>query len=684
MKDSCKGFLKSIFCFAILSLASLGIISIFIFSIQAEGKNISFAGNSQKKKPGQMKIFTYLKEKPTLDVSVKNPAYPKGEGPAVLFDEGHHNYHKSTGTYKPFVDIITNDGYEVKVNQEKFTVDVLKGFKILVIVSALDERDVGIKNWGPPRYPAFTSSEIEVIHSWIKSGGSIFLITGPPPFGPAAFDLAQKLGITLSQGTVYDPNPRIEFSRENGQLLDHPLTQGRDEGEEVYKVTAFGGEAIEAPEGSGFLKVSKTALSRDPITKEEKPVPGQFRGAAFNCGEGRVVVLGGATMVTARIFEVKPTGVVLGYRLRGINPKKNDNKQLLLNLMHYLSHLINVDKDASRISIDDSGKVEKIKIPDSKFKAASEKSQKKRGILWNERRKKIRSGMRKTPPIGIKQTVDSSFDSIVRRPEFEKGQGPSVLFDEAHMNRHTTTGTYKPFVDVIANDGYVVQANKSKFSKDILKKHNILVISNAKAPITTEESDAIHTWVKEGGSLFLIADHNPYGWPVFNLAKKFGVVTSKGTTYEPEGNNIIYTRENGKLLSHPIIEGRDKNEKVNKVQTFTGQSLQPPKGSGFLKLSEKAYDIVHPATKEKKSAANHFQGAGFAYGKGRVVVLGEAAIVTAQQITLKKPETDEILNIFYVGMNLPNNDNKKLLLNIMHYLSSLMEPGVIVNPADSE
>ena len=79
------------------------------------------------------------------------------------------------------------------------------------------------------------------------------------------------------------------------------------------------------------------------------------------------------------------------------------------------------------------------------------------------------------------------------------------------MNRHTAAGSYKPFVDVIANDGYVVQANKSKFSKDILKKHNILVISNAKAPITAEESDAIHTWVKEGGSLFLIADHNPYG-----------------------------------------------------------------------------------------------------------------------------------------------------------------------------
>src|SRR5437870_12325583 len=73
---------------------------------------------------------------PNFDARVAHPAYTKN-GPKVLFDEAHNNFHTATGRYKPFADLITNDGYQIKPNKEKFSPATLKGFDILVISNAL-------------------------------------------------------------------------------------------------------------------------------------------------------------------------------------------------------------------------------------------------------------------------------------------------------------------------------------------------------------------------------------------------------------------------------------------------------------------------------------------------------------------------------------------------------------------
>lgn len=300
------------------------------------------------------------------------------------------------------------------------------------------------------------------------------------------------------------------------------------------------------------------------------------------------------------------------------------------------------------------------------------------------------------------QSERPSPDIGVKNPAFEKGRGPVVLFDEGHNNFHKSRGTYKQFVDVIVSDGYVVHINKKKFTEEILKGHDVLVISNAmdkrnienREPphypaFTIEEIGAVHEWVKRGGGLFLIADHEPWGAAAFDLARKFGVLLSKGTAVEPGDKDSFYTiftfsREKGNLLDHPVTIGRNKDEKVNKVQTWTGESMKAPEGSGFLQLSEKAFDL-DPVTKKKRAAPGPFQGAAFAYGSGIVVVLGEAAMFKVEYFGRDLPE--EKLNKLRRIMTLPKprgmipnqNDNKKLLLNIMHYLSGLLEPGIVVS-----
>ncbi|HYN25556.1 MAG TPA: hypothetical protein VES69_10995, partial [Pyrinomonadaceae bacterium] len=63
------------------------------------------------------------------------------------------------------------------------------------------------------------------------------------------------------------------------------------------------------------------------------------------------------------------------------------------------------------------------------------------------------------------------------------------------------------------------------------------------------------------------------------------------------------------------------------------------------------------------SAAGRAQGIAFKFGKGRVVVLGEAAMLSAQLAGAEKRP---------MGMNVPGSDNRQLALNIMHWLSGLL------------
>jgi len=304
----------------------------------------------QEESQPQLKAGRSFSDKPPhYDVSVADPAYEKGKGPVVLFDQGHQNLHSITGiqSYRAFADIIQNDGYVVKVNESKFIDENIKGHDILVIVNALEERNVDRKTWEkPPYYPAFTPEEVKTVHEWVKKGGNLFLIADHQPFGQAAYEMAEAFGIILSTGEAVDPNDKDLYTRENGKLLDHPVTRGRKESEKVNKVITVVGESFQAPEGSGFLKFSESAYDVDPATKKQRPIPGHFQGAAFAYGQGRVVVLGEAAMLAVNYLAVKTNNGVFfpptpPERVGGpMNPKQADNRKLLLNIMHYLSGLL--------------------------------------------------------------------------------------------------------------------------------------------------------------------------------------------------------------------------------------------------------------------------------------------------------------------------------------------------------
>src|SRR5215207_10456908 len=171
--------------------------------------------------------FAQQQADPEFDTSVVRAAYK--DGPRVMFDEAHHNFHTTDGRYKPFVDLLMNDGYNVIRNRQPFIKTRLSGFKILVIANALgaeEDDDEGAAN------SAFTDEEINAVADWVKSGGALLLIADHAPFGGAASSLATRFGVDMSKGYTFDPENSIAgsptqliFSRENKLLASHSIAE---------------------------------------------------------------------------------------------------------------------------------------------------------------------------------------------------------------------------------------------------------------------------------------------------------------------------------------------------------------------------------------------------------------------------------------------------------------------------
>jgi len=298
----------------------------------------------------------------------------------------------------------------------------------------------------------------------------------------------------------------------------------------------------------------------------------------------------------------------------------------------------------------------------------------------------------------VKVLADAHFDASLEQPYYLKSH-PVVVFDEAHSNYHTATGRYEPLAKLLRNDGYTVVPGKGVFVRTSLRGVSVLLIANARgqgateavsrAAFTEEECKEVSAWVKAGGSLLLIADHTPFGSAAANLAKRFGVEMGNSYVFDLANSTVddptilVFSHENGLLGDHIIISGDFPSEAITKVVAFTGQSLSIPAGATVLmKLGATAYeaptsqdlDAAEKAAGEvpanaqdilthAKPAAGRAQGLALSHGKGRVVIVGEAAMFSAQ-ILSEEGQDDEKF-----GMNTPGNDDKRFALNVLHWLS---------------
>jgi len=291
--------------------------------------------------------------------------------------------------------------------------------------------------------------------------------------------------------------------------------------------------------------------------------------------------------------------------------------------------------------------------------------------------------------------ADLSYDTRVEAPVLGERR-PRVTFDQGHHNIHSARGRYRPFVSLIRNDGCRVTSSSGPFSSRDLAATDILVVVNAQGPegdraapaFTPAECDAVRDWVHAGGALLLVADHHPCGEAAAPLASRFGIEMSGGwTDDEPNARpnsgdpgQILFTRASGRLAEHPITMGGKGSAPVGTVETFTGQSLKgapAPASTPLLVLADSAMDRVPSGSKTvtegstvtttfetiDTSAAGRCQGLAVRFGSGRVVVLGEAAMLTAQLSSGGTP----------FGMNAPDNDNRRFALNVVRWLAAELD-----------
>lgn len=276
---------------------------------------------------------------------------------------------------------------------------------------------------------------------------------------------------------------------------------------------------------------------------------------------------------------------------------------------------------------------------------------------------------------------DSDYDVTVAQPQLTE-ERPAVLFDQAHKNHHRLDGSYGPFARLITNDGCTVSGVTTPFDSLLLSAADILITATAMGekdpgdipPYTEPEIASVEQWVRNGGALLIITEHYPFGLAMEPLLKRFGVTVHNGYTEDSTQVNasvadaLLFERSRGHLSAdHPIMAG------VNKINTFTGTSVRGDSSwTPLLIFSNSAQNFNVDVKVERDGGdtkvsvmyADHYPAAGYMqgicalYGKGRIVVLAESALLTAQ--------IDRNGNRF--GMNVPDCDNKQFALNIIRWL----------------
>lgn len=275
------------------------------------------------------------------------------------------------------------------------------------------------------------------------------------------------------------------------------------------------------------------------------------------------------------------------------------------------------------------------------------------------------------------QVSDTAYHYPLSKPMYASGIGPLVLFDEGHNNPHTLKGRYAAFGELLRQDGYKVIPGREKLSPAYLQTAKIFVSANALydrvnwdlptgSAYTDEEVKALHDWVKEGGSLFLLTDHMPCGASVNAIALSFGFNVMNGFAARKDRQEEIFTRKKGNLREHTITRG------IDSLMIWGGTGFLAPAEAQIIASLDEGYEIFFPSKAEEITATTpKVPGTGFVnaasleYGKGRVVIVGDGALFSAQLEGIYSNKR---------GMNHPKaGQNAPLLLNIMHWLDGKLQ-----------
>lgn len=285
------------------------------------------------------------------------------------------------------------------------------------------------------------------------------------------------------------------------------------------------------------------------------------------------------------------------------------------------------------------------------------------------------------------QVIDTSYVFNVTNPAFKYNKGPLILIDEAHNNGAKLSTAFLPLSKILLQDGYRTNPLTSLLNEEKLENADILVIIDAlsdenvnnwelptPSAFSLLEIEIIIKWVSKGGSLLLVADHMPFSGASSQLAEKFDITIFNGFAIDTVDWDVTYFKKSDlSLKEHAITQGRNPKENIDIVVSYFGHAFKSQNDRIIPLLVFQNNNIVTYQPKKawrfnpdtpKIIAKGLLQAAAIEFGNGRVVLLGDSAMISAHLIGEKRNP---------VGMNASNSkDNAQFALNIFHWLSLIL------------
>lgn len=305
---------------------------------------------------GVVSAATFAQQVPdrAFDPPVPRPVWPAADGPRLCVDAAHFNFHTIDNRFWVFGELARRDGFRVTSANAVFSAASLAACEVLVISNAQPSGDP----WSSYPYPtpsAFTAAEIAAVTAWVRGGGRLLLIADHMPLAGAAAALAAAFGADFVdgfalKGVAADRSaaaiqaargaPTL-FRREEGTLVAHAITEGRDPSERLTQVRSFTGQAFRwgSPDVHPVMRLPADFVSLEPriawqfdSTTHARAVGGWLQGATRRAGTGRVALFGEAAMFSAQ----RSGGALMGMNA----PMAEQNAQFVLNVLHWLSGVL--------------------------------------------------------------------------------------------------------------------------------------------------------------------------------------------------------------------------------------------------------------------------------------------------------------------------------------------------------
>jgi hypothetical protein len=199
-----------------------------------------------------------------------------------------------------------------------------------------------------------------------------------------------------------------------------------------------------------------------------------------------------------------------------------------------------------------------------------------------------------------------------------KKSSPKILFDQGHGQTAgnadwTIQGGYSDFAKALNQAGYVVESTHQKLTSSLLQGYQVLILPEPNINYTTDEKRAINDFVKQGGGVYLIADHtnsdrNHDGWDSVDI---FNGYSSKKDEWVGRIFGFSFHRKNITQSTIKEIHASPLTKQVKEVGCWACTTIR---------VTKKNPSIIKDITIQ--SEPYHIHGT---YGSGRFAALGDSS-----------------------------------------------------------